>query len=60
MNSSEKVQILFDMFQLVNFYYEERDRPSDRNIFEELEQHCQVLGVDAQEFMTKFGLSKVL
>lgn len=60
MNKAEKVKVLYDLFELVNFYYEERDKPSELNIFAELEKYCDILEIDFQEFKKQFGMSKVV
>lgn len=53
-----KVKVLFDLVELVNFYYEERDKPSDIDLFARLESCCEALGVDFYEFRKQFGIKK--
>jgi hypothetical protein len=58
MENTTKAKVLFDLFELVNFYYEERDKPSNINLFESLENCCNLLEVDFIEFRKQFGIKK--
>lgn len=58
MENTAKAKVLFDLFELVNFYYEERDKPSNINLFESLENCCNLLEVDFIEFRKQFGIKK--
>ncbi|MBN2982511.1 MULTISPECIES: hypothetical protein [Cohnella] len=57
MEKNEKVKVLFNLFELVNFYYESRDKPSGVNFFEELDQYCKLLDIDFDEFKKQFGIN---
>lgn len=58
MNQVEKVKKLGELFELVQFYYEHRDRPLEGNedFHAKLEQCCQELEIDLQEFRKEFKL----
>lgn len=53
-----KEQALVKLFELISFYYENRDRPIENgfNFHEEVKSCCQVLEVDKQIIIEKFNL----
>jgi len=46
MNKKEKLDSFVKLYHLINFYYENRDRPVDRefDFFEEVKSNCDTLG----------------
>lgn len=57
MDKTHKVQMLSELFDLLNMYYEERDLPNGENdFFGKVEACCQALELDYTEFKKIFGL----
>jgi hypothetical protein len=58
MNSAEKVKVFSELYELVNYYYENRDRPVDQNFnfFGKVEKCCGELDLDVNEFKKEFKL----
>jgi hypothetical protein len=54
----EKVKILAELFELVQYYYEYRDQPmnEDGNFLSKVEDCCNALDVDFTEFKKEFKL----
>lgn len=55
----DKVKKVAELFELVQYYYEYRDQPVNENMnfFAEVEDCCQVLGLDFEEFKREFKLT---
>jgi hypothetical protein len=61
MDKVARVQVLLELFELINMYYEERDMPNEENdFFIKVENYCKLLDLDFSEFKKKFGLNFVL
>lgn len=58
MNQSRKIKAFQELFNLLLFYSENRDRPKseDFNFFKEIEFYCKELDLDVEEFKATFGL----
>jgi hypothetical protein len=58
MDKIEKVKIFMELYDLINFYYTERDQPVDPNFnfFKEVENHCNQLDLDYLTFKKEFNL----
>lgn len=58
MEKVEKVKKLAELFELVQYYYEYRDQPvsNQENFFSKLEDCCNALELDFQEFKKEFKL----
>lgn len=54
----EKVKKVGELFELIQYYYENRDRPSNdsENFFIKLEECCRVLELDLEEVVREFRL----
>ncbi|MCL6573076.1 MAG: hypothetical protein K6T88_15555 [Bacillus sp. (in: Bacteria)] len=54
----EKVKILADLFELVQYYYEYRDQPmrENENFLSKVEVCCDRLEIDFTEFKKEFKL----
>lgn len=60
MDKAGKVQVLSELFDLINMYYEERDLPTeDNDYFTKLEHYCKVLDLDFNEVKQKFELNNI-
>ena len=55
----EKVKKIAELFELVQYYYEYRDKPVNENMnfFAEVEDCCRVLDLDFEEFKREFKLT---
>jgi len=55
----DKVKKVAELFELVRYYYEYRDRPMQENMdfFAEVEDCCRVLGLDFEEVKREFKLT---
>lgn len=53
-----KTQAFVKLYQLLEFYFENRDRPVDEgfNFSEELKKYCDVLEIDRNELVKTFKL----
>lgn len=52
-----KVDIVSELFDLLNLYYEERDLPNEgMDFYEKVENCCRALDLDYGEFKQIFGL----
>ncbi|OLS39208.1 hypothetical protein [Bacillus sp. MRMR6] len=62
MNKVEKVKVFSELFELVNYYYENRDQPvhAGFNFSEKVEECCELLGLDVKEFLKEFKINKEL
>jgi hypothetical protein len=60
MNKVEKVKVFVELFELVNFYYENRDQPVDDNFnfSEKVERCCKILDLDLNEFLKEFNFNR--
>jgi len=57
MDQHERAETLYRLFELINFYYEERDRPIRFDFFKDLESCCEQLDFDVEEVKAKFGIA---
>jgi len=59
MDKKENVKIFAELYDLILFYYENRDQPVDKNFdfFEEIEILCKKLNLDFEEFKKHFNLT---
>lgn len=55
---TEKVKKLAELFELIQYYYENRDRPinSEQGFFEKIEECCSTLEIDMDELIKEFKL----
>ncbi|MBM4763189.1 hypothetical protein [Bacillus sp. B15-48] len=62
MGKAEKVKAFAQLYELVNYYYENRDRPvnEDFNFFEKIETYCNILELDIEEFKKEFKIEAKL
>jgi hypothetical protein len=60
MEKVEKVKVFIELYDLVNFYYTERDQPVDPNFnfFKEVEKCCNLLDLDFETFKKEFNLKR--
>ena len=59
MENISKVKAFYELYQLINFYYENRDQPnSNIDFFKEVDNYCNILDLDAAEFKEKFNLKQ--
>lgn len=58
MEKVEKVKVFRELYDLVNFYYTERDQPVDPNFnfFKEVEKCCNQLDLDFDTFKKELNL----
>ncbi|WP_043929667.1 hypothetical protein [Bacillus sp. EB01] len=58
MDKVEKVKVAAELFELVQFYYVNRDRPvtSDMDFYAEVKRCCEILDLDYNEFINEFKL----
>ena len=58
MDKVEKVKVFAKLYELVNFYYENRDQPVDNdfNFFEKVKIYCDKLDLDIEEFKNEFKI----
>ncbi len=58
MDKSEKVKVISKLYNLLNFYSENRDQPVEGNFnfFDEVKSLCDLLDIDFEEFKIEFGL----
>ncbi|MGG3988613.1 hypothetical protein [Bacillus smithii] len=58
MDKVEKVKVLSQLFDLINYYYEYRDQPADDhfNFLERVEKCCNSLDIDFEEFKKEFKM----
>lgn len=56
-----KEEALFELYGLIDFYYENRDLPvpDNFNFFEKVAQCCQVLSVDSKIVIQEFKLESM-
>ncbi|WP_283152605.1 MULTISPECIES: hypothetical protein [Bacillales] len=61
MTTQTKVEDFKELFDLIIYYSENRDRPVDKgfNFFEHVEFHCNNLGLDYEEFKKTFDLKQL-
>lgn len=57
MDKHETVETIYELFELINFYYEERDMPISFDFFKDLEKYCGLLDIDVEEVKEKFGIT---
>ena len=52
MNKKVKLDSFIKLYHLINFYYENRDRPADKefDFFEEVKTNCEILEIDYDLF----------
>ncbi|WP_252313229.1 hypothetical protein [Sinobaca sp. H24] len=62
MDKVNNVKIFAELYDLVLFYKENRDLPTDENFnfFEEVEKYCEKLNLDYETFTKEFHLTKGL
>ncbi|UOQ48934.1 hypothetical protein MUN88_01985 [Gracilibacillus caseinilyticus] len=58
MEKITNVQAFQELYDLITFYAENRDRPVDENFdfFEQVEKYCKQLDLDVDEFKETFNL----
>ena len=58
MDKIEKVKVFMELYELINFYYTERDQPVDPNFnfFKEMENYCNQLDLDYLTLKKEFNL----
>jgi hypothetical protein len=58
MDKIEKVKVFMELYELINFYYTERDQPVDPNFnfFKEMENYCNQLDLDYLTLRKEFNL----
>ncbi|MFD2828991.1 hypothetical protein [Corticicoccus populi] len=56
-----KEQALVKLYELIDFYYENRDLPvsPEFNFFEQIEESCRVLDVDYETVLKEFNLKSL-
>ncbi|QJX64113.1 hypothetical protein HLK66_22365 [Niallia circulans] len=61
MNKKEKLDSFIKLYDLINFYYENRDRPVDRefDFFEEVKVNCETLEIDYDSFIKELQLQRL-
>ncbi|EOR21510.1 hypothetical protein KGR20_23620 [Cytobacillus oceanisediminis] len=61
MNKKEKLDSFVKLYHLINFYYENRDRPVDRefDFFEEVKSNCDTLEIDYDSFIQELRLQRL-
>ena len=61
MNKKEKLDSFVKLYHLINFYYENRDRPVDRefDLFEEVKSNCDTLEIDYDSFIQELRLQRL-
>lgn len=61
-NKVEKVKVFAELYELVNYYYENRDQPVGENFdfFQKVEDCCNLLEIDYNEFLSEFQFKKNL
>ena len=62
MDKVEKVKVISELYELINYYRENRDQPvnGDFNFFEKVENCCNLLDLDFEEFKKEFKLTSDL
>ena len=59
MENVKKEKAFYELYQLINFYYENRDQPnSEFDFFKEVEKYCNILEMDFSEFKQQFNLKQ--
>ncbi|YCI78861.1 hypothetical protein M1D47_09930 [Bacillus sp. R1-10] len=59
MKKSEKIKAFSELYNLINFYYENRDKPNtDFDFFNEVQNYCNILELDFSEFKEEFKLNQ--
>jgi hypothetical protein len=60
MEKVEKVKVFMKLYELIEFYFTERDQPVDPsfNFFKDLENYCIQLDLDYLTFKKEFGLKE--
>lgn len=58
MNKVDRAKKASELFDLVNYYYENRDRPvsKDFDFYEKIKDCCLVLDIDLVEFKKEFKI----
>ncbi|CAM5392487.1 hypothetical protein NSS71_16800 [Niallia sp. FSL W8-0951] len=61
MNKKEKLDSFIKLYHLINFYYENRDRPADGefDFFEEVKANCETLEIDYDAFIQELRLQRL-
>ncbi|MGM8366233.1 hypothetical protein ACLIBG_12255 [Virgibacillus sp. W0181] len=61
MNKQERVKAFAELYELLTFYYENRDQPVERgfDFFGEVETLCQKLDLDFEELKKEFNLTNL-
>lgn len=56
-----KEKALVELYELIDFYYENRDLPvsPDFNFYEQVEEKCSVLDVDYNTVLKEFNLKSL-
>jgi hypothetical protein len=62
MKKVEKVKVFAELYELVNYYYENRDLPvdGDFDFSKKAEECCKILDLDFNEFLNEFNFKKDL
>jgi hypothetical protein len=57
MEKSEKIKAFSALYDLIEYYYENRDLPNRNfDFFKEVEKYCNILELDFSEFKKEFKL----
>jgi len=59
MNKVEKVKILSELYELIDYYYDYRDQPvePDFHFYDKVEKCCAQLELDFEEVLNEFKIS---
>ena len=58
MENNSKMKAFVELYHLINFYYENRDRPinADFDFYDEVNKYCTTLELDFTEFIKEFKI----
>lgn len=61
MNKQDKLDSFVKLYHLINFYYENRDQPVDKefDFFEEVKTNCDTLEIDYESFIQELRLQRL-
>jgi hypothetical protein len=55
----DKTKAFFELYNLINYYYEHRDQPNDDfDFFNNVEKYCKILELDFNDFKKEFNLQQ--
>ncbi|WP_180994439.1 hypothetical protein [Bacillus sp. Marseille-P3661] len=60
-SSVEKVKAFQELVKMLNYFWENRDRPAeeDFNFFQEVKTYCEQLDLDYEEFKRVYNLTEL-